>query len=70
MQLQYSVIDLMGLGWGGALGLDWRCGEVFRKASSWGNEREPGMLWEVEGWSERVRKEAGAVEKVRDELTR
>ena len=36
---------------------------MFRKASLWGNEREPGMPWEVKGWRVRVRKEAGVVEK-------
>ena len=43
--------------------MDWRCREVFRKASLWGNEREPGMPWKVKGWRERVRKEARVVEK-------
>ena len=33
------------------------------RASLWGNEREPGMPWEVKGWRVRIRKEAGAVEK-------
>ena len=36
---------------------------MFRKASLWGNEREPGMLWEVKGWRVRVRQEARVVEK-------
>lgn len=38
MQSQRSVMGLMGMGQGGPLGLDWRYGEVFSKAS-WGHEK-------------------------------
>ena len=36
---------------------------MFRKASLSGNEKEPGILWEVKGWRMRVRKEARVAEK-------